>query len=624
MTDTSKDPSPRDLYVLPIDHPLITARQRWFRECEAMMNYYLSRGAGCAAELAERIAQNAIILDRGIEHCDEIDMVRLMHLHCDLSGAIAPALPITVELLEWDARTSRWNWLAPVGAIRFLLMASALALLVIVLAIGLGNGKFIWLSGSPPDDLHQKWYFALANVGFLCALAGLGACFSVLYDARKFVVDGTYDPRAGSNYVIRLLLGVISGLLLGYFLFGTDAGMKATAGLGQPVVGLLGGFASQFVYEGMQRLVEGLRSMFDASPARQVEAKTAELRNEMDKKAVGEAANRALQAAELAARYHAATSETARTDIFNELTKVGIGAAAAQLDVKPGAILNRASATVSAAKGALGVGAMLLDVIPGGGGKLKQAMGSLQTSVDGVDAALAAGREGDVIEMGRRLLGEVKGDPARAEFVGILKALAGPAKLAGLSAGPAGLAVSVLSAGFAISAAAYERWKTRILDAPYRPELMAGLPFDTLGKLALDALPDLAARLGPEVSGDPAAISDFASLAAKGEDDALFGLQAAKFAGDRALFDSQIHAFRLQLLGASLAGSVPAAALKSAGVASEAELFRALDALRGDPQAAAELDRLLLLGSRTRREADPALEAKMLAMVNSIRTEELA
>lgn len=240
------------LMRLPVNHPNITWKMRCWRECAAMMSHYLARGLGPGYDKADEIEVKSAVLEASIDELDKISREELLALHELLADAIKPALPKSIELFHHDAQNNWWNWLAPVGAIRTLVLItfSAILLLIFVMTTeDFGQHYYKRLLSQPASNT----FFSLI---FYVCLAALGACFSVLYDARKFVVDGTYDPRVGSNYPIRILLGIMSGVILSQLLFDSLGGGLGpqlpgtaedieTSRIGRPLTALLGGFSGQ-------------------------------------------------------------------------------------------------------------------------------------------------------------------------------------------------------------------------------------------------------------------------------------------------------------------------------------------------------------------------------------------
>ena len=458
---------PSELYSLAIEHVKLDARARLFRECEAMVVYMGSRGY----MVSDAIKDNVGILDVGINDRGNIAMADLLTLHGLLSEAIKPAIPRTIELLQWNAaKKGPWEFLAPVGALRWLLVLTGIFYLLFcftlltpyvdyeTIAAGIFaadsdefSGQELAARGAAADaaiarartaaeaaakagaevlettaavgqaemrfraapegerptrqtELEQaqkqkaeaikaanianatnavaaedaiaatetleggRWRYSPLQTGlvtlFFISLAGLGACFSVLYDARKYVVEGTYDPRIGSNYTIRIALGVLSGVLLAQILSDPKLG-ENTSGLrvfGLPVLALLGGFASQLVYNILSKIVTAAESIFDQDRELALKAREQAVQGMALVQAERDSANRAVAAMEIARQFDATGSPDEQRAIVTQLVRTAAGlptatGAGAAASASSQTALDRAAAAIS-------LGHRLLDLLP--------------------------------------------------------------------------------------------------------------------------------------------------------------------------------------------------------------------------------------------------------------------
>jgi hypothetical protein len=350
-----------NLYKLDIEDARIDLRARIFRECEAMAAYMASRGFPASETIKDRIG----ILDVGIGRRAEIPMGALLDLHGALSEIIKPAIPRTVELLHWDAHQNRWwNKLAPVSAIRHLLGATAFFLALFFLAVTILAGN---------EEAIRAGLFSAGGIGeilsvtlFLGTLAGLGACFSVLYDARKYVVEGTYDPRIGSNYAIRILLGVVSGILLAQIML--DQVMtqesEARAIYGATLLALLGGFASQFVYTVLNKLVDAAGSVFEQERAAEMKARERAIIIESQEKSSREQVLRTVAAVGLAAELEAAETPEKRKTVIERLIRTASGTPAMEGVAQAAGAAGAGLAALDRSAAAVAFGRTVVDLLP--------------------------------------------------------------------------------------------------------------------------------------------------------------------------------------------------------------------------------------------------------------------
>ena len=99
--------------------------------------------------------------------------------------------------------------------------------------------------------------------------AGLGSSFYGLHTASSYIKSGTFDPKYGNTYLIRLGLGILAGLILAYFL--RDF-LKGTATPGSPLanivvsaLALIGGYSAEAVARILDRIADTLIALVSGS-----------------------------------------------------------------------------------------------------------------------------------------------------------------------------------------------------------------------------------------------------------------------------------------------------------------------------------------------------------------------
>jgi hypothetical protein len=169
---------------------------------------------------------------------------------------VAPATPRTILLVS-EGRRSPLSMLGPVRLVRQMLIA------VVVLLV-----SFVVLAMSPDvnvrsgDPLTSSGWALLINELFFIALGGLGAAFSALFTAYRYISDGTYDPKYESTYWLRFILGLMAGLLLPALI--PIGGEADDSTLTKPLLALLGGFSAAVLYRVLERLVTTVESLVSA------------------------------------------------------------------------------------------------------------------------------------------------------------------------------------------------------------------------------------------------------------------------------------------------------------------------------------------------------------------------
>ena len=200
-------------------------------------------------------------------------------IHGRLSEIIAPATPRTVLLLAREsARAGFWSFLGPVRLVRGM---AGVAIVCLLAFIGLSLSPEVSTESIGKSVFESDGYVLLLNVTFLMTAAGLGACFSSLFQANRFVAQGTFDPKYESSYWIRFILGLMAGLILSQMVPISDS-HSSTVVVTRPVLAMLGGFSAAVVYRLLNRLIEALDSLAtggarDVSPAAQEQATQARL-----------------------------------------------------------------------------------------------------------------------------------------------------------------------------------------------------------------------------------------------------------------------------------------------------------------------------------------------------------
>lgn len=219
---------------------------------EAMVRYALASGLRVPAGVVDTVRR----ADTRYRHTPDEEIPEfdaLLRAHAEMVRIVAPATPRTILLVS-EGRRSRLSMLGPVRLVRQMLIA------VVVLLIA-----FVLLAMSPDvnarsgDPLSSSGWSLLINELFFLSLGGLGAAFSALFTAYRYISDGTYDPKYESTYWLRFILGLMAGLLLPALIpIGGDANDST---LTKPLLALLGGFSAAMLYRILERLVTTVESL---------------------------------------------------------------------------------------------------------------------------------------------------------------------------------------------------------------------------------------------------------------------------------------------------------------------------------------------------------------------------
>jgi hypothetical protein len=143
-------------------------------------------------------------------------------------------------------------------------MAVAVASMVGFVTVSLSEQ----VDGKGFDLLQNSGTSLLLSELFLLFAASIGASFSNLFEAQRYIKDGTFDPKFESSYWVRYVLGLMAGTILALLIpiealasSQEGSGSSIVDQLGKPVLALLGGFAAAAVYRILNRIVAALESL---------------------------------------------------------------------------------------------------------------------------------------------------------------------------------------------------------------------------------------------------------------------------------------------------------------------------------------------------------------------------
>jgi hypothetical protein len=283
----------------------LSVREQLIEESAAMAKYALASGLGVPGDIVENLEAftNQKITVPGSEGEPakdkppedqaqrKLDIRELNTIHARLARIVEPAKPRTILLLDREGRKKGFfKFLGPVPFIRRMILAALICLvlfIVISLSPIINDEKDAW-------DMfkHQGFELLLKEFFLLCA-AGLGASFTALFRANRYIADSTFDPKYESSYWVRFTLGIIAGMILATLI---PIEESVESDFAKPLLAMLGGFSALVVYRIIERLVETVASFVRGDPQRQLESQTREIKT---KAAEDEAKNRFKLASDL-------------------------------------------------------------------------------------------------------------------------------------------------------------------------------------------------------------------------------------------------------------------------------------------------------------------------------------
>jgi hypothetical protein len=235
-----------------------------FKEAEAMATYALSSGLRVPGSTLETVAcaedalkeLSAVGSDGAVGNGarpSKADVVKRLTLaHEQLARIVAPATPRTLLLLSRERDVARLAFLGPVRLVRQMMIVAVVLLGAFILTALSPD-----VNGTSGDIFSSSGLKLLVNEMFLLSAAGIGAAFTALFRANRYIANGTYDPKYESSYWVRFILGLIAGIVLPVLI-----PIKGTDSLSRPLLALVGGFSASVVYRILSRLVETVESLF--------------------------------------------------------------------------------------------------------------------------------------------------------------------------------------------------------------------------------------------------------------------------------------------------------------------------------------------------------------------------
>jgi len=234
-------------------------------EVLAMLRFAWSRGLSLPADVGQRINS----LDAAVQGPSGgmgvgLPLAALAELHADLARAVAPAMPITLLLMENPLNQKGWRAIAgPIDNLRRLMIA---AVAFMLLFIGISLCSSLNAETMRGDIYNLNGPQQMVVMIFLLSAAGIGGTFQALFTAHRYAANANYDPHYDSSYWILIALGLVAGLLLSVLVPVNIEGTESPT-LAKPVLALLGGFSASLVYRILQRLVDTLDSLFQPHPS---------------------------------------------------------------------------------------------------------------------------------------------------------------------------------------------------------------------------------------------------------------------------------------------------------------------------------------------------------------------
>lgn len=154
--------------------------------------------------------------------------------------------------------------------------------------------------------------------------AGLGAFFYSLYNANKYIINRTFDPKYIPYYLNRIIIGVIAGFILANIIF-PGASQSGSIKWNESTIALLGGFSAEAVMKILSRMVAMLITLVEGDTKDYLNNKAAEQKAELEKKFAKQKIEMAGDLSKMATDMRGKVDEKIITDVNNYISKILAG-----------------------------------------------------------------------------------------------------------------------------------------------------------------------------------------------------------------------------------------------------------------------------------------------------------
>lgn len=277
-------------------------KKQLMAECQIMVDFAKDGGDTPDPNLASRLEALSIEIHQlkdadalgdpsidgnKVSFADAHILSRLTEIHNVLAELILPAKPRAVMAFSGEEgkkarKPSLMRFSSNIPLVKRMWLTALLSLISLI-----GFSLFPQVDGDQGSFnlLSNEGTNLLLNYMFLLSAASMGACFSGLFTANKFIKDGTIDPIMESTYWSRYILGLMGGIMIA-MLIPVDTLMSVMDGgapeteaekkihsMGAPLLALVGGFASNLVYVILAKLVKLMESVVKPDPKAGMNAK---------------------------------------------------------------------------------------------------------------------------------------------------------------------------------------------------------------------------------------------------------------------------------------------------------------------------------------------------------------
>lgn len=262
--------------------PILTLFQRDVSDAKRLLNYGLSGGwvpeAGMDIDDATIDAiEKAVDLAQGTQAPSAVDRTAFEKAYRDLSRKLSPVNAETLWMTSEES--AKWTILTPFkGVSRAGRWSRVLMVYTSVFAIAILFNEYLNITieqFTPPDDDPLTWsdmvtWHTVLSVMVPFLYGGLGACVFLLRSCHIFIHERTFNQRRISEYLNRILLGLVSGGVITLFVYEIAGEGENVIRLSAAALGFLAGYNNEFLFQTLERVAQALFPKIGVSSIRKV------------------------------------------------------------------------------------------------------------------------------------------------------------------------------------------------------------------------------------------------------------------------------------------------------------------------------------------------------------------
>jgi hypothetical protein len=166
--------------------------------------------------------------------------IKMGLIHSILSKLLQPANPNSIYIIESELnKNTIFNKFGCIPFIRSMMLVTILSMVTFVVV---SLSPMINIQTISRSLFDSNGIELLLNFIFLLSASALGATFSAMLKANKYIVNRSFDTKHETTYWVKFIVGLLSGLIITELV--PPSLFKDIGEVGKPTLALLAGFSS--------------------------------------------------------------------------------------------------------------------------------------------------------------------------------------------------------------------------------------------------------------------------------------------------------------------------------------------------------------------------------------------